>query len=142
MQYYRPRDFAIFVMAINIFHSATFAGSPDAFDGSDVPGAVRAVVDAYGHAWNTHDAASVAAFFSEDADMVMGNGPRVNGRTAIQDWWGHYFGAIDEQRTGTFAVESIRLIAPDVALVNVTSRTAVDAASPANCPPGLPGGHG
>ena len=85
--------------------------------------AVRAQVEAYERAWNTHDATAVAAFYSQDADMVMGNGPRIIGRAAIQDWWDKYFRAIDDQRTGTFTIESLRVIAEGVALVNVNTRT-------------------
>lgn len=90
----------------------------------DVPGEVRARVEAYEEVWNTHEASAVAAFFTEDADMVFGNGPRIAGRNAIQDWWDGYFAKIDEARKGTFAIDSLRAITPEVVLINVDSTTA------------------
>lgn len=85
---------------------------------------VRALVRAYERAWNTHDASRVAAFYTHDADMVMGNGPRISGREAITEWWARYFAAISDKRVGTFEVESLRLLNPDVALANVGTLTA------------------
>jgi uncharacterized protein (TIGR02246 family) len=84
---------------------------------------VRAQVQAYGRAWNSHDGSAVAAFYTHDADMVMGNGPRIEGREAIAAWWARYFSAISDSRAGTFQVESLRLLAPDVALANVATLT-------------------
>lgn len=85
---------------------------------------VRAQVEAYERAWNSHDARSVAAFFTADADMVMGNGPRIEGREAIEEWWAQYFSAISDNRAGTFQMESLRMLTPDVALANVSTLTA------------------
>ena len=90
----------------------------------EVPPDVRAWVKKYEDAFNTHKASAVAAFFSEDADMILGNGPRIVGREAIQEWWAHYFSRIDEERKGTFAIDSLRLIAPEVVLINLDTRTA------------------
>jgi uncharacterized protein (TIGR02246 family) len=89
----------------------------------DAPDQLRARVEAYETLWNTHDPAAVAAFFTVDADMIMGNLPMVRGRQAIQGSWEKYFGAIEVEREGTFKVVSIRLLTPDVALINVTSET-------------------
>lgn len=85
--------------------------------------ALRARVEAYQTEWNTHDAAAVAAFFTDDADMIMGNLPIARGRQAIRDSWAKYFAAIEPERRGTFEVVSLRLITPDVALINITSET-------------------
>ena len=84
---------------------------------------VRETVEEYERVWNTRDASAVAMFFSEDADMLFGNGPMVRGQQAIQEAWSVYFARQDEGREGTFTIESIRLIAPGVAVVNVDSRT-------------------
>ena len=85
---------------------------------------VRAVVRVYERAWNSHDASAVAAFYASDADMIMGNGPRIAGREAITEWWARYFSAISDHRAGTFHVESLRLLTSDVALANVSTLTA------------------
>lgn len=47
---------------------------------------LRKLVEAYQIAWNTHDASALSAFFTVDADMIMGNGPIQEGRTAIENW--------------------------------------------------------
>lgn len=91
---------------------------------TDRAGELHGLLKAYKEAWSTHDAESVAAFFSRDADMVVGNHPRVSGRDAIEAWWSGYFANIDEGRKGAFEAESIRMITPEVALVNVGSTTA------------------
>lgn len=84
---------------------------------------VRAQVKAYERAWNSHDAGRLAVFFTQDADMVMGNGPLISGREAITEWWARYFSAISDHRVGTLEVESLRLLTPDVVLANVSTLT-------------------
>lgn len=85
---------------------------------------IQSRVKAYERAWNTHQASAVAVFFTQDADMIIGNGPRIAGREAIQQWWDGYFAKIAEARGATFAIESLQLITSDVALINVDSITA------------------
>lgn len=85
---------------------------------------MRARIRAYELAWNSHDASTVGAFYSRDADMVIGNSPRIVGREAITEWWAQYFAAISDHRAGTFEVESLRLLTSNVALANVSTLTA------------------
>ncbi|MEJ2152576.1 MAG: SgcJ/EcaC family oxidoreductase [Gemmatimonadota bacterium] len=98
--------------------------APDPATTQDAADAVRAWVEAYEKAWNTHEAFAVAAFFSEDADFIVGNGPRIVGRDAVEEWWRSYFSGIDDGRKGTFAIVSLGAIAPEVVLVNINSTTA------------------
>lgn len=108
--------------SLALFVAAGQAASQTANDPSLTE--VRAQVQAYERAWNSHDASKVAAFYTDDADMIMGNGPRITGREAIAQWWARYFAAISGRRVGTFRVETIRLLAPGVVLANVSSLTA------------------
>jgi uncharacterized protein (TIGR02246 family) len=85
--------------------------------------AVRARVEEYRRAWNRHDASAVAAFFTEDADLVMGNLPARRGRQAIQDWWQDYFASQEPARHLTLDVGAVRFIANDAAVVNVATTT-------------------
>jgi len=80
-------------------------------------------LDAYTATWNSHDGAAVATFFTEDADLIMGSLPRIDGRAAIGEWWSSYFSRIDTGRHGEFVVLSLREIAPGVRLANIESRT-------------------
>lgn len=85
--------------------------------------AILNYVGEYQRAWNTLDAADVAAFFAVDADMVMGNMPAARGRIAIEDWWRQYFDVQEPGRRGTFDVTSLKVLGPGVALVDVKSTT-------------------
>jgi uncharacterized protein (TIGR02246 family) len=85
--------------------------------------AIQARIDAYRAAWDTHDASAVSAFFSDDADMVMGNQPEAIGRRAIEDTWRDYFSNQEPERHLTLHVESLRFVAADVAVVNVATTT-------------------
>ncbi len=109
-------------MGLALLVSGAEAGEPTASEQTLTD--VRAQVRAYERAWSSHDASKVAAFYAQDADMMMGNGPRISGREAIKEWWAQYFSAISDHRAGTFQVESLRLLTPDVALANVSTLTA------------------
>ena len=47
---------------------------------SDTQNELHTRIEDYQKVWNTHQASAVAAFFTEDADMIIGNGPRIVGR--------------------------------------------------------------
>lgn len=85
--------------------------------------ALRERVEAYRRAWNTHDPSAVAAFFTEDADFVMGNLPLRRGRQEIRDSWRDYFARQEPERGLTLVLNSIRFVAADVALINVATIT-------------------
>jgi uncharacterized protein (TIGR02246 family) len=87
------------------------------------PAAVRALVEAYRTMWNGHDPSGLAGFFTEDADMIMGTDPIASGRKAIEGWWRDYFARQEPQRHVAIEVHAVRPIAPDVAVMNVTTTT-------------------
>ena len=80
-------------------------------------------VETYQTAFDTRDPAAVAAFFSEDADLVPGNLPALHGRRMIEAWWRTYFERQEPERRGRFDVTSARYLAPDVALMNLETTT-------------------
>jgi len=80
-------------------------------------------VNRYVAAWNTHDASVLAAFFTADADMIMGNGPILSGRSAVEHWWREYFAVQEPTRKLTIAVLSTRGITVDVTVLNVRTTT-------------------
>jgi len=85
--------------------------------------ALRERVEAYRKAWNRHDASAVAAFFTEDADFVMGNQPLKRGRQGIRDWWRDYFARQEPERGLTLVLNAVRFVAADVAVINVATTT-------------------
>jgi len=86
---------------------------------------LRAFVDAFEDAFNSHDAAALSAFFTDDADIIVRNSPLVFGRPAIDDQWRAYFSEPRPYRA-IMIVDEIRMIAPDVALINLTATGAVE----------------
>jgi uncharacterized protein (TIGR02246 family) len=84
---------------------------------------LETTVARYISSWNTHDANVLAAHFDADADMIMGTGPILEGRTAIGAWWRAYFAAQEPERELTIEMLSTRSITTDVALINVRTTT-------------------
>ena len=82
------------------------------------------LVREYETAWQSHDGSKLAGFFAEDADMILGIQPRIVGREAIAKWWDLYFSRLDRGRRLTISLESVRVLSPTVALLNVGTTTA------------------
>jgi uncharacterized protein (TIGR02246 family) len=73
------------------------------------------VADSYRAAYNAGDAASLAALFTEDAELIDENRERVKGRPAIES----IFAAMFKERPGSTLVihpTALRFIGPDVAV--------------------------
>lgn len=85
--------------------------------------AIRGRMEAYLGVWDAHDAAALGAFFAEDADVVMGNQPGARGRQEIQDWWQTYFERQEPERRLELDLGPLRFLAPDVAIITVTTTT-------------------
>ena len=81
-------------------------------------------VEKYQSIWNTHDAAALEEFFAEDADFIMGNQSLIHGREGIKNQWQIYFNRQEPERRLVIAVNSLRFITPDVALINIGTTTA------------------
>jgi len=84
---------------------------------------LSARVSKYIAAWNMHDPAVLAENFTADADMIMGNGPILDGRAEIEGWWREYFEVQEPDRTLTIEILETRAITSDVALLNVQTTT-------------------
>ncbi len=80
-------------------------------------------LEVYESTWNSHDGDALAALFTADADIMMGNLPTIEGCEAISVWWSSYFSRIDQGRKGEFELLSERAIAPGAWLMNVSSKT-------------------
>jgi uncharacterized protein (TIGR02246 family) len=81
---------------------------------------IRGFAAAYEDALNTHDAGTVSAFYTDDAELIVRDSPVISGRAAIRAWWRAYFGEPRPYRA-LLIIDEIRMIAPDVALVNITA---------------------
>jgi uncharacterized protein (TIGR02246 family) len=84
---------------------------------------LQAFVKAYEESWQSHDAEQVGRFFADESDMIVGIQPRIVGREAIAGWWDRYFSHLDSGRLLTISVESVQMLSPNVALINVETTT-------------------
>jgi uncharacterized protein (TIGR02246 family) len=72
-------------------------------------------------AWNAMDGAAFAAPFADDAEFITIRGEYFRGRTAIAAGHAALFRGIYAGSTNHCAVEGVRLLRPEVALVRVHS---------------------
>lgn len=85
---------------------------------------IRAFVDAYEDAFNSHNPFAVSAFFGNDADIIVRNGSLIHGTRAIQEWWSAYFSKPRPYRA-LFIINEIRTISDDVVQINFTVTGAI-----------------
>jgi uncharacterized protein (TIGR02246 family) len=85
------------------------------------PVALRTIVQTFQDVWATHDAARLTELFTDDADQIMGNGPASVGRPAIRRWWEARFAGMEQGRSITLTVSSVRLISPDAGVINTVA---------------------
>jgi uncharacterized protein (TIGR02246 family) len=84
--------------------------------------AIRAQLAANFAAGNKHDASGVVATYATDGDLMIGAGPRIAGRDAVRHWLEAAWSTAPSDRQGNLTVDSIRLLAADVAIVDSTAR--------------------
>ncbi|MGQ0736350.1 MAG: YybH family protein [Acidobacteriota bacterium] len=83
--------------------------------------AVRARITVGVEAINRRDAAGWAALFTPDADVIVLDGPRAEGRAAIQALAAKNWAAAPNERA-TITPTAIRFLGSDIAIVNTTAR--------------------
>lgn len=77
--------------------------------------AIRASAEAFTRAYNAGDAHALAEQFSKNADVIDGDGVRIQGREAIEEALASTFKAEPGDRI-TLTIDSLRFLSPDVAL--------------------------
>jgi uncharacterized protein (TIGR02246 family) len=82
--------------------------------------AIRAQIGANEAAGNKRDFEGVAATYALDGDLMRLAGPRVIGRAAIGQLIKEALATTPATSQNTFTIESIRFVAPDVAVVETT----------------------
>jgi len=84
---------------------------------------MQTLIQTFQEVWNAHDAARLAELFSDDADQIVATGPATSGRPAIRRWWEARFAAMPQGRTISLTSSSVRLISPDVGVINTIAVT-------------------
>src|SRR5215813_12918052 len=82
--------------------------------------AIRNWLSDYTDAWNKHDARALALLFSEDADFVGGSGGVFRGRAQIERLMAEEFSTSLKEWELANAIEDIRFLKSDIAIVNGT----------------------
>lgn len=94
-----------------------------AFAQANAESELRQFIKQYEETWQSHNAEHLGEFFADDSDMIVGIQPRIVGRDAIGTWWNRYFSHIDSGRLLSVSIESMRLLSPNIALINVSTTT-------------------
>ena len=90
----------------------------------DAESEIRGMLRAYLTAFNRHDAPALAACWNGECESVdLASGDVTQGRQAVEQVFAALFRA-DDRATIDLDVESIRLVRPDVAVVDAVSRIA------------------
>ena len=108
---------AMLLMAVGI-PSATGA-HVDVDQGADKTAINAVITDRFLAGWNTHDAHLFASAFALDADFTNVRGVSASGRENIEQFHAQAFQKMFMQSNQTAEVKKIRLMKPDVAVVDV-----------------------
>ena len=111
-----------------------FGGEPAATNGeaTATDGNIQKMIDSYVAAFNTRDAAAVAAHWSEQGvHVVKETGEKTEGREAIQGDFAKLFEDNPDAALGV-KVESVRLVKPEVAVVEGVARVLLGEEAPSD----------
>ena len=100
------------LLALLLLTAAPAAAQAPASDDA----AVRAVVAAYAAARDKGDGAALGALFTADADQLVSSGEWRRGRPAVVQ--GSLASSQQNQGARTFTIETVRMVAANVALVD------------------------
>lgn len=82
---------------------------------------IRGLWDTMAAGWADGDAARFASVFAADVDFVNVRGEALSGRDAVESGHAHLFATAYRGTSLSASVTLIRLLAPDLSLVHVTS---------------------
>jgi len=88
--------------------------------GSSDEALIRQNVEQMVSGWNAKSAADYVKSFAEDADFVVINGSQLKGRAAIEKGHQQIFEIFFKDANIAAAVEQIRFVRPDVAIVHLS----------------------
>jgi uncharacterized protein (TIGR02246 family) len=114
---------AVAVLSLLVLASSPAVGR--AQDSADEEARIRKQLGGWVEAWNRRDANAVAAFYTEDAIRMFPHGTVETGRASISRVYQKAFTAplpAGVEQTLTASVRSIRLLRPDVAVVDYEYR--------------------
>jgi uncharacterized protein (TIGR02246 family) len=107
----------IWLLAVMIAVAAAVRAEESAARSGDAK-AIRQLYAAYDAAWNKGDLAGLATIWADDADHVEPDGRAIKGRAAIEKELGQRFATDLKGTRSRQMIMGIRLITPDVAVVD------------------------
>ena len=110
------------VTALAIVLAACALAAPARANDSSDEAAIRDNVRQMETGWNRKSGALFARPFAEDADYVVINGMHIRGREAIDKGHQRIFDTVYKETTLSLAVEKVRYLRPDVAIVHAHAR--------------------
>ncbi len=108
-----------------LFLFTTFADAQTGANNAADEAAIRANVGQMSNGWNAKNGEQFAAPFAEDADYVIINGMQIKTRKVIAKSHQAIFDTIYKNSDIKLAVDSIRFLKPDVAVVHVSGGLSV-----------------
>jgi uncharacterized protein (TIGR02246 family) len=112
---------------------------PSPVEDKAAPG-VRALTDQFIAAWNKHDAAALAAIWTENGDYAEPDGRTVFGRADIQKLFTLEHGSVFKNSELNLVVERVKSVGDDVAIADGTYEL-FKATDPAGRPIGIRTGY-
>ena len=110
------------LMVASLFVAAAALAQPNPTSPPQKPSGAEAEVreahKKYQDAWNHHDPAAMAALWAVDADYTEPDGRTVYGRAEVQRILTYEHGSVFKNSELNLAVERVRFIRPDVAIVD------------------------
>jgi uncharacterized protein (TIGR02246 family) len=94
-------------------------GAGESDRGGDDESQIRRLVAAFREAWNRHDAAAMAALFSDDAEFTSWRGARVGGRVGVRTYHAEAFRMRYAESVLHVDGVQVRILRPEVATVDV-----------------------
>jgi uncharacterized protein (TIGR02246 family) len=106
------------LLRVGAYTNAAKFGAPDlSHDRNPDERAIRDIVQRAEAAWNEGDAAGFCAAMADDVDFINVLGEHHQGRETVTRGHQHIFATIYKDSRVHYAVESVRFVRPDVALV-------------------------
>ena len=84
---------------------------------------IRARLEEYEQAYNNGDVKTLGAIFTDEGDLIDPLGNMTHGRAALEERWQKMFAGALKGTTNSIEATSIRLVRPDIAIVDGTSQS-------------------
>ncbi|HEY2587170.1 MAG TPA: SgcJ/EcaC family oxidoreductase [Tepidisphaeraceae bacterium] len=94
------------------------SSAPNSTASNSLEAAIKQRVKEFDATWATHDAKAIAAYYTIDGNIVTPDGNDLAGRDGIEQSLTDAFNGHLKDSTLTTTVEKVRLIKPDVAIVD------------------------